>query len=618
MRQARVKQLPALAELRAERIWTAWRIEKRLSKKTGKLEPTKRPYYAINRGASHSNPATWRTYDQIVALVAKHDGHFNGIGFFFGDTRERWGADFDKVLDPTTGAFRVPEAETLVKALDSYSEITPSKGGIHVVGRGGEALPPDLKGGTNKTYQTADGHTWKIELYNQLRFFTYTGDHLSDTPTSIEPRPTEANALYTHLKREPDKQTAEAKENDAGASRADDRAVLAQALAARRGDDFYRLYFLRDTSGYKNDASSADSALACFLAIWTQDPEQIERLMRHSALKRPKWDQHKTYLRQLVIERALTLTEKTHKVGTTKETAPLILRTLSEIIADGTFANGPEVVVANFAWRGRISLISGEEKSGKTTLAASHAASVSKKGETVLWLALEGNIDDLAFHLVHHFGCDPSRIILVDRLPNGLDSLAEAITRTHPTLVVVDSLSALAEGIVEDFKGGSEEWTKFLNRLGRIVRDADTACELIHHVRKSDGKYRDSTAIGAGVDAILTMSEKEGARSTVRFFKRPRARWTLEPFAVRFEEKEEQGASRYVLAPLEEELSAQDKVLSYIEAHAGCSRTDIREATKVHSRTLTPLLSRLEHEGAIVVDRPSGKTGGAFGYTRIM
>lgn len=51
----------------------------------------------------------------------------------------------------------------------------------------------------------------------------------------------------------------------------------------------------------KYDASSADAALAQHLAFWTGgNCERIERLMRQSALVRPKWDSHKSYMQRTI------------------------------------------------------------------------------------------------------------------------------------------------------------------------------------------------------------------------------------------------------------------------------------------------------------------------------
>lgn len=53
--------------------------------------------------------------------------------------------------------------------------------------------------------------------------------------------------------------------------------------------------------GREYDASSVDAALAQHLAFWTGgNCERIERLMRQSALARPKWDSHKSYMQRTI------------------------------------------------------------------------------------------------------------------------------------------------------------------------------------------------------------------------------------------------------------------------------------------------------------------------------
>ena len=46
--------------------------------------------------------------------------------------------------------------------------------------------------------------------------------------------------------------------------------------------------------------------------------------------------------------------------------------------------------------------------------------------------------------------------------------------------------------------------------LVRIARDTNCALVLLHHAGKSEGKYRDSTEIGAAVDVIVEMSVTAG------------------------------------------------------------------------------------------------------------
>ncbi|MDP9486108.1 MAG: hypothetical protein M3Q49_10050, partial [Actinomycetota bacterium] len=68
-----------------------------------------------------------------------------------------------------------------------------------------------------------------------------------------------------------------------------DEEVLEKARRARNGEKFARLYDDGDLSEYDGDHSSADLALVGRLAFYTQDPGQVDRLFRQSALMRPKW-----------------------------------------------------------------------------------------------------------------------------------------------------------------------------------------------------------------------------------------------------------------------------------------------------------------------------------------
>src|SRR5699024_11941753 len=68
--------------------------------------------------------------------------------------------------------------------------------------------------------------------------------------------------------------------------------------------DFPVLFDKGDIRNYES-ASHADYALAKILAKHTGNIDQIERLMRDSALYRDKWNEHKKYLREFTINEAL-------------------------------------------------------------------------------------------------------------------------------------------------------------------------------------------------------------------------------------------------------------------------------------------------------------------------
>ena len=113
-------------DLQAEARWVVWKREFRDGK------PTKIPYTpGTHRKASSTAKKTWRTFAE--ALNAYVGGGFDGVGFMLGDG---WtGVDLDHCRDPRTGEPTALAAETVI-ALDTYTEWSPSREGLHIYARG--------------------------------------------------------------------------------------------------------------------------------------------------------------------------------------------------------------------------------------------------------------------------------------------------------------------------------------------------------------------------------------------------------------------------------------------------------------------------------------------------
>jgi DNA-binding transcriptional ArsR family regulator len=80
----------------------------------------------------------------------------------------------------------------------------------------------------------------------------------------------------------------------AAPSPATDEMIIQKCRAAENAAKFVDLFDYGYTSGNGGDASGADFALLGILKFYTQDPDQLERLMRRSRLARPKWDEGRT------------------------------------------------------------------------------------------------------------------------------------------------------------------------------------------------------------------------------------------------------------------------------------------------------------------------------------
>jgi hypothetical protein len=91
-----------------------------------------------------------------------------------------------------------------------------------------------------------------------------------------------------------------------------DEDILELCRRAKNAPKFERLYDQGDISEYEGDDSRADQALVRIMAFYTQDPEQLDRLFRGSALYRPeKWGGRWDYRRR-TINKALSGLRETY------------------------------------------------------------------------------------------------------------------------------------------------------------------------------------------------------------------------------------------------------------------------------------------------------------------
>lgn len=162
--------------MRAESRWVCWQYEWNGSKWT------KVPINALTRHkASTTNSTTWATFDDAVAAYQR--GGVDGIGFVLGDG---WaGIDLDDHLD---GDGRLtPFAEHVLQRFKSYHEVSPSGEGVKIL------IRASIKHGH------AD-HKAGIEVYGSGRYFTVTGQRLSDSPTNVEDRQSELSDLLNQVR----------------------------------------------------------------------------------------------------------------------------------------------------------------------------------------------------------------------------------------------------------------------------------------------------------------------------------------------------------------------------------------------------------------------------------
>ena len=269
-------------ELKELNQWVGWRFEHR----TNSPKPTKVPYDpSTGSRASTTGLSTWVTFEKALSYFSS--GHCDGIGFVFTPDDPYVGVDLDGCWDSLTGTMESWAAD-IVKRLDSYTEISPSGKGIHILVKG--KLPPGRR--------RKDG----IEMYDLARYFTMTGRTFGRLGVNIAYRTEELEQLHGELfSKEPTQQPMRSTVN------LGDDQLIERAKSAANGLAFSRLWD-GDWTKYTSQ-SEADLALCGMLAFWTgNDPLQVDRLFRASGLVRDKWDERRGELTygQITVTKSLS------------------------------------------------------------------------------------------------------------------------------------------------------------------------------------------------------------------------------------------------------------------------------------------------------------------------
>lgn len=328
-------EVPALRELSERRQWVCWRYEQRDSKWT------KVPYQPGGLMASSTNPHTWNTLGAVYQTAL---GTGQGIGFVFnGDIA---GIDLDKCRDPRTGVIET-WALDIIARLDSYTEVSPSGGGVHILCRG--QLPED------------GGRRGKIEVYVRGRYFTMTGRHLDGTPDEIRDSSEALEWLWsTHVRAAASRTSASALPS-----------VEAQEFpwgkfdAIMENDSKFRASWLHKRSDFDDQSLSTYDLSLCMIAAMSgwNDGELASLIVKH----REKWGETEKARRQDYLNRTIAnvrgkLAARTEGAGNDRST---LGQMISQARAEEVMDHGQDAALRELRLRLRIPvdkvLITGEQ-----------------------------------------------------------------------------------------------------------------------------------------------------------------------------------------------------------------------------------------------------------------
>ena len=250
------KNLPIVKREFPSAGWVNWGINK---------EKPKWPYTPQTlRPAKAGQPETWGSITAAVRNVKEKKAL--GIGYQFnGDGL--WGVDLDHAIDPETREIAT-WAREIIAALDTYTEISPSGTGFHLIARA-EGFSIEYH---KKPVPDTPGI---VEMYGDLHYFTITAN-VFDGRDKINDRPAALLSVYKRFLE--DEPAADRKSSTKPQAAAKPEKYLDAML---KNPTFAALW---NGSRPKGDESSDDASLMWHLAYWcNRDPA----LMKEQFLRSP-------------------------------------------------------------------------------------------------------------------------------------------------------------------------------------------------------------------------------------------------------------------------------------------------------------------------------------------
>ncbi len=526
--------------------WVIWYWKQRGDELTKVLHDPE-----TNFPASVDKPHTWGALEQAVIAQNAYNAH--GIGIIFSQDDTLAGVDLDGCIDPDTGELH-PDAQAIIDELDSYTEISPSGTGVKIFVHG---LKP---GDCCQTKKTPWGD--KIEMYDSGRFFTVTGDHLPGTSNEVTARQRAFKALYARFFGEPDTRGSNAPAP--GPSPLTDEQLITEAERIH-GDKFRKLFYDGDISAYDNDDHLGRAALIGIVRWYAHDdPEQIERIMRHSNLDLSRADD-KRKGQPFINYEIDRLTEKpldsyyevssglsgsefvsvdpntphqqkrnesengavsefvsVDEGGANRQKRKLPFKTVQEVLDE--CGDKPDWVWHGFLARGWLTDLAGPaKKSGKTTLMLSAVRHVldgrpfleyeTRQAKVVYLTEQSASVSEA----IHKAGLDKRndglhvlqwKDIRDRSWPELVEGVFEYAAEVEAQLVIVDTLNRFA-GLKGEQENDAGHVADAMNPLLQAAQTHNMAVLSIRHANK-EGKARGSTQFDHDVDILLELQPSDG------------------------------------------------------------------------------------------------------------
>lgn len=256
-------------ELKELNQWCNWKLVNRNGKETKIPIDSKSGDFAQS-----NNENTWSDYETSLVEADEYDG----IGFFFKDPY--FGVDIDNVESDLERYLNNVHNDNIVSefvnSIGSYSEISLSGNGIHIIAKG--RLPEGRRRKGN------------VEMYDSGRFFVMTGDTLGKHKGINEPNPEEVKRIYK--KHIGTNKVVRMNMLDHGISHELSETEVVNSISRSKQSDMFKAFMNDEWQEHYTSQSEADLAFANMLAFWcARDFSMMDNLFRQSSLMRDKWDE---------------------------------------------------------------------------------------------------------------------------------------------------------------------------------------------------------------------------------------------------------------------------------------------------------------------------------------
>lgn len=310
-----------LEELRSLKVWVCYPMIWNETKHNGVGGFDKPPICAYTLDNAKINDATnLATFDEAAAHIgeittvtnkgARVECEIKGVGIALGFTG-LIGVDLDNVVAYHDGEYKItPEAGEIIKALASYTELSPSCKGIHILIKA--EMPDDYQ---HKAKDRLDNYGKSVAEYELLDkgYITISGITSSRYDYPLSSRATELAVVYERyfVDVEPIETPSTQKPSNIRpittrpsalspvvssvptyerwleeVKRLSDAEVLERIFMSGETGKRVKSLYAGNMSAYNNDHSVADQALCSYLYSFTADRALTERLFRTSALYR--------------------------------------------------------------------------------------------------------------------------------------------------------------------------------------------------------------------------------------------------------------------------------------------------------------------------------------------